>query len=221
MGRGRKTRSAPHDSIHVPPFRLCSTEFQTWLWWKHGNNAIARWVCRMDLSDCVRAELEKDCMLGSISGAAWAREMIVPDGDSYIAEGWFCVNEDEYTDSPKNVWLNDFDYTVIEWLEEFERDRGDCEIEEYGRYRSVNTRFVRRVYIPPWPTDVSSKARFEILQRDRFRCQLCGASVQDGACLEVDHIVPRSRGGRAAPWNLWTLCRKCNSGKSNEPLVFS
>jgi hypothetical protein len=33
--------------------------------------------------------------------------------------------------------------------------------------------------------------------------------------LECDHIVPVSKGGNSELSNLQTLCRKCNSGKSN------
>lgn len=57
--------------------------------------------------------------------------------------------------------------------------------------------------------------RFEVLQQDNFRCRFCGASANDGAKLEVDHIVPVSRGGTNDRNNLQTLCEKCNIGKSN------
>jgi 5-methylcytosine-specific restriction endonuclease McrA len=55
--------------------------------------------------------------------------------------------------------------------------------------------------------------RFEILKRDRV-CQLCGVGRND-AVLEVDHIVPRSKGGSNDPDNLQVLCARCNRGKSN------
>jgi ATP adenylyltransferase len=55
--------------------------------------------------------------------------------------------------------------------------------------------------------------RFEILKRDRV-CQLCGAGPKD-AVLEVDHVVPRSKGGSNEPDNLQVLCSRCNRGKSN------
>lgn len=56
---------------------------------------------------------------------------------------------------------------------------------------------------------------YQVLQRDRWRCVSCGRTVADGVLLEVDHIQPRSLGGTNAAANLQTLCRKCNSGKSN------
>lgn len=58
--------------------------------------------------------------------------------------------------------------------------------------------------------------RYDILRRDGFRCQICGASQKDGVTLHVDHIVPVSKGGRSVPSNLRTLCERCNKGKSNK-----
>lgn len=61
--------------------------------------------------------------------------------------------------------------------------------------------------------------RFQILQRDGFRCCLCGASTANRQVeLEIDHIIPISRGGTNDPHNLQTLCRPCNLGKSNHLL---
>lgn len=57
--------------------------------------------------------------------------------------------------------------------------------------------------------------RVDILRRDNYRCQMCGASQMEGAALHVDHIKPISHGGRTVPENLQTLCRSCNLGKSN------
>lgn len=62
-------------------------------------------------------------------------------------------------------------------------------------------------------TPVADSVRFDVLKRDR-RCQLCGAASADDV-LEVDHIVPRSKGGSNDPSNLQVLCRTCNRGKSN------
>ena len=52
----------------------------------------------------------------------------------------------------------------------------------------------------------------EVLKRARFRCELCGVSA-DIRALEVDHIVPRNRGGTDDPDNLQALCYSCNATK--------
>src|SRR6185295_8826018 len=46
----------------------------------------------------------------------------------------------------------------------------------------------------------SSTKRSRVLLRDRYRCQYCGTSGS-GFELTIDHIVPRSRGGRTTPEN--------------------
>lgn len=63
---------------------------------------------------------------------------------------------------------------------------------------------------------VTPGLRFDVMRRDGFKCCLCGRSASDGVKLEVDHIIPVSRGGKSVMSNLQTLCRDCNRGKSNK-----
>ncbi len=67
--------------------------------------------------------------------------------------------------------------------------------------------------------DPSLRKRWKILQRDRFTCRGCGRSPATtmGIALQVDHIIPWSKGGETVCENLQTLCDRCNLGKSNEP----
>jgi len=57
------------------------------------------------------------------------------------------------------------------------------------------------------------KLRFEILERDGFRCQYCGRTPGQGATLQIDHISPKSKGGQDTIQNLITSCAECNLGK--------
>ena len=66
--------------------------------------------------------------------------------------------------------------------------------------------------------EVAVGLRFDVFKRDGFRCRYCGVSVDDGAILHVDHVVPRSRGGADCLDNLVTACVECNLGKSDKPL---
>lgn len=59
---------------------------------------------------------------------------------------------------------------------------------------------------------ISGTIRYEILKRAKFRCELCGISAEIKA-LEVDHIVPRNKGGSDDPSNFQALCYSCNSMK--------
>ncbi len=57
--------------------------------------------------------------------------------------------------------------------------------------------------------------REEVFRRDGYTCQMCGASKDDGAKLELDHIIPVAQGGTNDLNNLQTLCRECNQNKSD------
>lgn len=61
---------------------------------------------------------------------------------------------------------------------------------------------------------ISKAVRFEVLKRDSFSCQYCGASAPD-AVLHIDHIKPVSKGGGNDIMNLVAACSDCNLGKSN------
>lgn len=68
---------------------------------------------------------------------------------------------------------------------------------------------------------MTAKLRGTIKQRDRYTCQYCSVSVaqEPHLLLEVDHILPVSRGGLSSVDNLQTLCWRCNRSKSNKILV--
>ena len=63
--------------------------------------------------------------------------------------------------------------------------------------------------------DIRLGLRYTVLQRDRFRCVLCGISPATSIeCkLHVDHLLPFSKGGNTELVNLRTLCEMCNLGK--------
>lgn len=60
----------------------------------------------------------------------------------------------------------------------------------------------------------SKRTRFEVFKRDSFCCGYCGGKPPS-VVLEVDHIVPRSKGGTNDKENLLTSCKVCNAGKSD------
>lgn len=64
-----------------------------------------------------------------------------------------------------------------------------------------------------------ARTRWLVLLRDEFRCQTCGISVKDGAKLEVDHKMPRSRGGSDDMSNLQAACFACNRGKHTDAIT--
>lgn len=62
---------------------------------------------------------------------------------------------------------------------------------------------------------MTSKLRQSIKERDGFTCKQCGVSVQQESnlLLEIDHIIPISKGGLTTEDNLQTLCWRCNRRK--------
>ena len=56
------------------------------------------------------------------------------------------------------------------------------------------------------------KLRFDVLRRDKYVCQYCGACGPKVE-LEIDHIIPVARGGTDDMENLKTACFDCNKGK--------
>ena len=59
---------------------------------------------------------------------------------------------------------------------------------------------------------VPGTQRYEVLKRARSRCELCFVSAEHKA-LEVDHIIPRNKGGTDDVSNLQALCYSCNATK--------
>lgn len=60
--------------------------------------------------------------------------------------------------------------------------------------------------------------RFQIFQRDGFRCVYCGQDPHDGIKLVIDHVLPAIKGGKTIEANLVTACSMCNSGKRDHLL---
>ena len=67
---------------------------------------------------------------------------------------------------------------------------------------------------------ISPTVRFDVFKKDGYKCRICGTSPEDGSNvkLEIDHIVPLSKGGDNRRENLWTLCFECNRGKAAKDL---
>ncbi|MBF2057958.1 MAG: HNH endonuclease [Cyanobacterium sp. T60_A2020_053] len=63
--------------------------------------------------------------------------------------------------------------------------------------------------------DFSESQKQAILQRDNYRCVICGKGKNEGIELHVDHIKPKDNGGRATIENGQTLCSVHNFRKKN------
>lgn len=63
--------------------------------------------------------------------------------------------------------------------------------------------------------NVMPALRWQVFSRDGWKCVSCGRTSHDNIILHMDHILPRSKGGKDSLENLQTLCDRCNLGKGN------
>jgi hypothetical protein len=68
--------------------------------------------------------------------------------------------------------------------------------------RPCDENYTARIHIP-------DGVRIAVLVRDGGRCRKCRSATN----LEVDHLIPVSKGGDTEESNLQTLCRRCNRRK--------
>jgi len=66
---------------------------------------------------------------------------------------------------------------------------------------------------------ITRQKRLAIYLRDGMACCYCGATVEDGAMLTLDHIEPHHNGGSNHESNLVTACRRCNSSRADRPVA--
>ncbi len=110
-------------------------------------------------------------------------------------EVYYRSNGGNVYDNKKRKYLfNDLVFVYNEW------NRGNKYEETINQERKIMNDYIR----------------YNVLKRDNFSCQICGITAKDGAKLQVDHIIPVSKGGKTVMSNLQTLCERCNIGKSNK-----
>lgn len=63
----------------------------------------------------------------------------------------------------------------------------------------------------PTRNRIPHKWKPALLERDGYACVYCGETNPDK--LEIDHLIPRQRGGPDRMWNLAIVCALCNGRK--------
>ena len=84
--------------------------------------------------------------------------------------------------------------------------------------RILESKLTASAFAKEQRTLMTKKLRESIKARDNFTCCNCGNSthVEPNLLLEIDHIIPVSKGGRTEEDNLQTLCWKCNRSKGDK-----
>ena len=104
-------------------------------------------------------------------------------------------------DNITNQYKFDYNY-LFNRNEKLKEINYECTLKEYN---SSNQRKL-----------MTKELRKQIMLRDNYTCQICGKHMTDEVGLQVDHIVPISKGGKTVLSNLQVLCSKCNGSKSNK-----
>ena len=114
---------------------------------------------------------------------------------------------------------------VISWqhaITLFFKDKVEV-VEEYDHeIRSVSVAFkapsiVRLLRYVNIGSRTPPFSRFNILARDRFQCQYCASNLTNKEAT-LDHIVPRSKGGKTSWENVVCCCKTCNVKKGAKTL---
>lgn len=86
--------------------------------------------------------------------------------------------------------------------------------------RILESKLTATAFAKEQRTLMTKKLRNFIKNRDNFTCCVCGNSthIEPNLLLEIDHIIPVSKGGYTTEENLQTLCWKCNRAKSDKIL---
>lgn len=91
-------------------------------------------------------------------------------------------------------------------------------IEEFIKYSNGELKIEKEATTRKVRKNINNSLRYDIMKRDNFKCQYCGASPAKDSDVElqIDHIIPVSKGGDNSIDNLKTICNHCNIGKLNK-----
>jgi 5-methylcytosine-specific restriction endonuclease McrA len=102
--------------------------------------------------------------------------------------------------------------SIAEWIERAPKDSRF--IKTSGRPVPAPEVIVLKHYGARPPAKVGFN-RQNLFKRDEHSCQYCGVELP-GSKLQVEHVLPRSKGGPTTWTNCVAACDSCNSRKANQ-----
>ncbi|AIH03762.1 MULTISPECIES: HNH endonuclease [Thermodesulfobacterium] len=84
---------------------------------------------------------------------------------------------------------------------------------------SISILIPEAIYLPFYerlPKTEVIFSRQNLFLRDGFTCQYCGKFLKNPKDRTIDHIIPKSRGGKTVWTNVVLCCKKCNLKKGNK-----
>ncbi len=131
--------------------------------------------------------------------------------------------EEVIYDFDDNLYEIDYPYLKFSYVSSAGRSKRNSEIELNEEQleaiiENIKDRIGKEGHTKHQRSRMTKELREAIKKRDGYTCQICGNSIEEepNLLLEVDHIVPVSKGGKTEPDNLQTLCWKCNREKGGK-----
>lgn len=116
-----------------------------------------------------------------------------------------------HTDKEENFYTHDID----SWLCESTADLNGSEVvHTVSHSYRIPAIIVLEIY-DRMPKKEVKFTRQNVFARDNFTCQYCGNAFETGK-LNLDHVVPRDKGGRTNWENVVCSCIRCNTRKANK-----
>ncbi len=114
---------------------------------------------------------------------------------------------------------NEDDFRVFSFMDWMDFSQSNPPIEEMEAVHTPRTVIrLPRVILLTWFDKLPSKelklTRGNVFDRDKNTCQYCARRLPTEE-LNLDHVIPRDRGGKTTWENIVCSCIKCNSRKAN------
>ncbi|UCE98926.1 MAG: HNH endonuclease [Planctomycetota bacterium] len=153
--------------------------------------------------DCNVLVLNKHYMAIRVVGARRAFSLLFRELAEVVS-----LEEGNYSNYDFHSWCE-----VSEFRRRFEPDGHDW-VSTVNFYIAV-PRIIRLLFYDRLPRNEVKFNRRNIFARDKNRCQYCGKRYP--TCeLSLDHVIPRSMGGKSVWENIVCACTKCNVKKGGQ-----
>ena len=107
-------------------------------------------------------------------------------------------------------------HTLEEWIKITKfHENGNSKI---IRSPSISILVPDAIYLPYYESLPKTEVVFSrqnLLLRDRYTCQYCGKYLKNPKERTIDHVIPKSRGGKTVWTNVVLCCKKCNLKKGD------
>ncbi|MHC4913170.1 MAG: HNH endonuclease [Planctomycetota bacterium] len=150
--------------------------------------------------DCNVLVLNKHYMAIRIVGARRAFSLLFRDLAEVVS-----VEQGRYSNYDFHSWCE-----ASEFKRNFEPDGHDW-VSTVNFHVAV-PRIIRLLFYDRLPRSEVKLNRRNIFARDRNRCQYCGQKYPTSE-LSLDHVIPRSMGGKSVWTNMVCACTDCNVKK--------